>query len=79
MISLLVLHVSVVKEDLICPKLTYQEIVEWHDSDDDDYFSDDESLFSEDKDLLHDDNNDVESSAKDKLWSLFQLLQVPND
>ena len=41
-------------------ELTDQEIMEWHDSDNDDYFSDDESLFIEDKDLLHDDNNDVE-------------------
>ena len=36
-------------------------------------------FFSKDEDLLHDDDNDVESSVKDKLRSLFQLLQVPND
>ena len=41
-------------------ELTDKEIVEWHGSDNDDYFSDDESLFSEDKDLLHNDDNDVE-------------------
>ena len=36
-------------------------------------------FFSKDEDLLHDDNDDVESSVKDKLRSLFQLIQVPND
>ena len=41
-------------------KLADQEIVEWHDSDDDDYFSDDESLFSKEEDLLHNDDNDIE-------------------
>ena len=53
--------------------------MEWNDSDDDDYFSDDEILFSEDEDLFHDDDNYVESRIEDKLRSLFQLLQVPND
>ena len=47
-------------------ELTDQEIVEWHDSDDDDYFSDDENLFSIDKDLFQEDDNDVESSVKYK-------------
>ena len=53
--------------------------MEWHDSDDDDYFSDDENLFSIDKDLFQEDDNDVESSVKYKLWSLFQFLLVTND
>ena len=60
-------------------ELTNQEIVEWHDSNDDDYFSDDGSLFSKDENLLHNNNNDLESSEKDKLRSLFKLLKVPND
>eukprot|EP00957_Ditylum_brightwellii_P011519 871415-Ditylum_brightwellii.AAC.1 len=51
-----------------------KEIEEWHVSDSDNDFSDDESVSSKDED----NEDDVESSVKRNLQSVFQLLQVPN-